>query len=352
MENRDEAPGVRDDAVDWDRLARYLAGESSAAEADEVRGWLANDPARGELLRALGAALELAADPAPAGLDVDAALGRVHARMDEDVERPVIPFRPRRHPARVGWSAPALRMAAAVLLLIGGAFLAMRMVRGAGDASSVQAFSTAVGERDSVRLPDGTRVLLGPGSRLTYAEDYGRERREVHLRGEAMFDVRHDAARPFAVRAGGVRVRDIGTAFTVRTGPGGEVRVVVTSGSVAVRSEAQPASAETVLRRGDRATMNEGHVRAQRAAATPEDLAWTRGELVFRDAPLDQVAADVRRWYGIELRADDPAVAGRRLTASFGDEPREQVVRVIALALGAEAAVRGDTAVLRDGAPR
>ena len=352
MENRDEAPGLRDDAVDWDRLARYLAGESSAAEAAEVRGWLAADPARRELLGALDDAMDRAALPLPAGLDVEAALHAVHGRMDAEREAPVIPLRPRPQPARGGWSSPALRIAAAVLLLLGGSFLALRMMRGADPAAGMQVFATAVGERDSLRLPDGTRVLLGPGSRLAVGRAYGRERREVELRGEAMFDVRHDAARPFAVRAGEAWVRDIGTAFTVHTGADGEVRVVVTAGAVAVRGARQESAAETVLREGDRAVFSGANVVAQRDAATEEDLAWTRGELVFRDAPLEQVAADVRRWYGVELRADDPAVAGRRLTASFADEPREQVVRVIALALGAEVAVHGDTAVLRDGAPR
>jgi transmembrane sensor len=86
---------------------------------------------------------------------------------------------------------------------------------------------------------------------------------------------------------------------------------------------------------------------AERAAATPDDLAWAQGRLVFRDAPLDQVSAELRRWYGIFLRADDETVAGRRLTASFGDEPPADVLRVIGLALGADVTMRGDTAVLR-----
>jgi transmembrane sensor len=102
-----------------------------------------------------------------------------------------------------------------------------------------------------------------------------------------------------------------------------------------------------VLRQGDRGTLDDGRMTAERAAATEDDLAWTRGRLVFRDAPLEQVAADLRRWYGVELRAGDDAVAARRLTASFGEEAPADVLRVIGLALGADVAMRGDTAVLR-----
>ncbi|MBW3572607.1 MAG: FecR domain-containing protein [Gemmatimonadetes bacterium] len=330
--------------VDWEVLARFMAGESPADEADAVRAWLAENPARHDVLRALDRTLDRAAAPA-SGVDVEAALRRVHARMDAP-GTPAIPLRPpaRRAPARSAGAAPWLRIAAAVLLLIAG-FFAWQVVRGGGSAPL--AYSTGVGQRDSVRLPDGTSVLLGPASRLTLAADYGRTARRVELHGEALFDVPHDQERPFTVRAGGAWVRDIGTTFSVEADSAAGVRVVVTSGAVAVRATEAPDGGELVLREGDRGRVAAGQVTAERAAATADDLAWTRGRLVFRDAPLEQVAADLRRWHGIHLRAGDAAVAGRRLTASFDGEPPEQVVRVIGLALGAEVTMRGDTAVLR-----
>lgn len=348
MRNGTERPGLRDEP-DWEVLARYLAAESPAAEAEAVRAWLAESPGREAVLRALDQTLDRYAAPPPAGLDVEGALARVHARMDAP-ETPVIPFR---RPERVR-ASPALRIAAALLVMIGGYF-AWQLLRSPRGPVVGRAYTTGVGERDSLRLPDGTTVLLGPGSRLTLALDYGVAAREVELEGEALFDVPHDEARPFTVTAGAARVRDIGTTFSVHADEEAEVRVVVTAGAVALRAARAPAEEELVLRQGDRGVLAEGRATAERAAATPEDLAWTQGRLVFRDAPLAQVAADLRRWYGVELRADDPTVAGRRLTASFTDESSDDVVRVIALALGAEVAMRGDTAVLRAapaGAPR
>lgn len=347
MDRGIEGPVTDGDSVDWELLARFLAGESPPAEADAVRAWLAADPRRQTVLGALDRALDHAAVPPPAALDVEGALGRVHARMDAP-ETPVIPFRrpERTRPGRGGWRSPALRAAAAVILVIGGAFLFWRMTRTGPLSSAVAAYSTGVGERDSVRLPDGTRVLLGPASRLTVAGGYGERAREVTLRGEAMFDVPHDDARPFTVRAGAARVRDIGTVFTVEATPGAGVRVVVTQGAVALRAAESRSGDEMVLREGERGELAEGGSAPRRAAATEDDLAWTRGQLVFRDAPLAEVAGELRRWYGLTLRADDPAIADRRLTASFQGEPPEQVLRVIALALGAEVQTRGDTAVL------
>lgn len=331
--------------MDWEVLARFMAGESPADEADAVRAWLAENPARHDVLRALDGALATVAAP-PAGLDVESALRSVHARMDAP-ETPVIPFRA---PARTAPAprrtipAPWLRAAAAVVLLL-GVWFAWQAVRGGG--STLVAYSTDVGERDSLRLPDGTTVILGPDSRLTLDGGYGEKTRDVNLRGEALFDVPHDDARPFTVHAGEGWVRDIGTTFSVVADSATGVRVVVTAGAVALRTTERPGEGELVLRQGDRGTLAAGRMTAERAAATPDDLAWTRGRLVFRDAPLEQVAADLRRWHGIELRAEDATIAQRRLTASFGDERAADVLRVVALALGADLAMRGDTAVLR-----
>jgi ferric-dicitrate binding protein FerR (iron transport regulator) len=81
-----------------------------------------------------------------------------------------------------------------------------------------------------------------------------------------------------------------------------------------------------------------------------------QGRLVFEDATLASVAADLRRWYGVVLRFEDPALASRTIRAEFRGEPVEEVLRVIGMTFG-EMEMRGDTAVLSapagaSGAPR
>ena len=78
-----------------------------------------------------------------------------------------------------------------------------------------------------------------------------------------------------------------------------------------------------------------------------------RGRLVYHDAPIAEVRADLRRWYGLELRLTDSALDARHLTATFEGESADAVLRVIGLALGADVERRGDTAVVRPraGAP-
>jgi len=121
------------------------------------------------------------------------------------------------------------------------------------------------------------------------------------------------------------------------------------AGEALLRGAGAPDDRGVRLERGDRGTLRtDSRVEVDRGTATEADLAWTRGRLVFTEATLDRVRADLRRWYGIELKIADSGLAGRHLTASFAGEPVQQVLDVIALALGVTIEHRGggDTAVI------
>ncbi|MFL5540240.1 MAG: FecR family protein, partial [Longimicrobiaceae bacterium] len=205
------------------------------------------------------------------------------------------------------------------------------------------AYTTEVGASRTVNLPDGSVVRLAPLSRIEVAPGYGRPDRAVALTGEAYFEVRHDAAHPFTVRTATAEVRDLGTTFSVAEGDSGGARVVVTAGSVSLRPSA--GGDAVVLRAGDRGDVSAaGEVRVERGTAGEDDVAWTKGRLVFRDAPIPEVADALRRWYGITLVVRDPELARRHLTASFGTETADEAVQVVAAALGGQLQRRGDTA--------
>jgi transmembrane sensor len=242
-----------------------------------------------------------------------------------------------------------LRAAAVVLLAVGVTLIWYRMrMRGSVGEPTVVAtalnYETRVGQTDSVGLPDGTRVVLGPDSRLTVAAEYGSQARELRLAGEAFFRVTHDAAHRFRVRAASAVIEDLGTSFAVRD-DGGDVYVAVESGAVSLRDSA--ASRGLELQAGDRGTLAHGVPTVERAAATPDDMAWTRGRLIFTGAPMSAVAADLKRWYGIELAIADPSISSKHLTAAFAGESPDQVLQMIGLALGATIERHGNTAVLR-----
>jgi len=352
-----ETPNSRDDSADWDAIARYYAGESTPDEAAAVRRWLEAHPAEASALGSLNDATALLANATPPGLDVEAALKRVVERRDAPDVIPIDGRAARRTPAHATvaarrWQPIALRAAAAAVLLIGtGVWWHSQRTGGYTPTSGAQTFATNVGQRDSVRLADGTRVLLAPESRLTVAVGYGTRVREVELTGEAYFDVRHDEARPFVVHAGGADIRDLGTTFTVHAIGDQGVRVAVTSGSVSLAPAKASPNDAVVLHPGDAGTVAVGgRMLVERGGTTEPDTAWTRGRLVFREAPVSSVRAELRRWYGIDLVVDS-TFAARHLSMTFDGETADRVLEVIALSLGAEVQRQGNTAVIKPAPP-
>jgi transmembrane sensor len=266
----------------------------------------------------------------------------------------VIPLRPRPSAelalVRSRWRAAGVRAAAAVLV-VAGASLVWRATRpaerSASDAhatsAATQSYATIAGRVDTVKLTDGSTVILGPSSRVVLAGGYGARARELTLDGQAFFDVVHDDGRPFIVRTPSATLRDVGTSFSVRSDSVRGTRVAVTSGAVDLVSSQAGAGSPTVLHAGDRANVTRDRMQVERGVVAGDELSWTRGVLVFHDAPLTTVAIELRRWYGLELVVTDPTIASRRLTATFDRASGDDVGRVLAAVLGGTVRRSGDT---------
>lgn len=328
---------------DWERIARYLTGEASGDEADATARWTQADPHRASIVQLLRPALSNKAPDYSQDVDVERALAKVKARFDEPK---VIPLASRQVRIQDSRSLSALlRIAAAVIVLLGATTVwqTMRQSHGIGAA---QTYATSIGERREISLRDGTRVLLGPTSRLVVLP--ADESRGVALDGIAYFNVVHDPAHPFTVKAGSITIQDVGTAFSVENDDSAGTRVAVDSGVVAIGASDQPVSNGAVLHARDRATADpSGTVAVERSAVSEDDLAWVHGRLVFRDAPLVLVGAELYRWYGVRLRVADSSLANLHLTASFSGEPVDRVLNVIALSLGAQIERQGSVAILQ-----
>jgi transmembrane sensor len=199
-----------------------------------------------------------------------------------------------------------------------------------------------------VKLADGSRVLLGPDSRLTVPADYGTTSRAVELHGDGYFDVQHDSTKPFAVHVGTALIEDVGTIFTVESDAGDTTTVAVVSGSIRLRGNNSSPDGGVVLAAGDRGSIDaRGNVRAERHAVRDDDVAWTTGRLVFRDASLTRVAGEIHRWYGVTLHVADSSLLNRHVTTTISGEPIDQVLKILELALGGVHVYRqGDSAIV------
>lgn len=166
-----------------------------------------------------------------------------------------------------------------------------------------------------IELADGSRIALAAASALTVS---GRDQRRLKLQGSAYFDVPHDPARTLTIESGEYQVRDIGTRFEIATSPGG-IRVAVEEGEVSVsaRNLAQPLAVTA----GRQLLVSGGSNTAEYVAVATEDVAsWRTGRLVFHNAPLSQVVAEISRHAGVEV-AVDPQLADRRFSGvlTIGD---------------------------------
>jgi len=180
-------------------------------------------------------------------------------------------------------------------------------------------------------LPDGSRIRLGPSSRIGYDSDFGTVSRNVDLDGEAYFDVASDE-HPFVVSATHARVRAVGTRFSVVSRPGSDyLEVAVLRGAVEVSTPDGDQRYELPagqLLHGDNERLSSPR------AADPALLARREaGDWVFEAAAIRAVVAELERHFGTRIRLDGIAPA-RRVTMALPRTSLPAALSALAAATG------------------
>lgn len=210
-------------------------------------------------------------------------------------------------------------------------------------------YTTAVGEMRRIALADGSTLILNTDSaarvRLTH------EQRSVRLlRGEAVFEVAHDSARPFIVTANAWRVRAVGTVFGVRLRDE-EVDVTVSQGAVELQS-----GATTKNLTGARVTANEQsmlkpvmpvHVERIPPQRVEQRFAWLNGMVAFSGESLGEAAAEINRHNRRQLVIDDETLASQPIVGAFKATDIDAFAAAAAAALDAEEVTHGNAVHLR-----
>lgn len=236
---------------------------------------------------------------------------------------------PRRRQHRSGWHMP-LALAASVAVCA----VVLVFALGVFDrAPPPVVYATGPDQRDSVRLEDGSQLVLNADTTVAVRMD-DRQRALVLERGEVVFGIAHDPRRPFRVEAGSGIVTALGTRFQIRREPA-QVTVTLLEGSVALE---RPDSGERrQLTPGDQASYGDaGTPVALRMVDTEVVSSWTRGRLLFRSTPLAEVVAEVNRYASTPLKLEDPSLGALPVSGTFPMDDSESV----ALALQALLPVR------------
>lgn len=340
-------------AADSELLARYVAGVATGEEIGELEARLPSDDALRleverlqEIWNRSGPRPAMAIPPeridaawvrlrdATAAPSAQGAVAATPPRTSPD--RSLLALRSVRPPWRAGVIAASLLAAAAAALwvLLPGDTPSRPTVAA---TAATREFVAPAGSILTIGLPDGTRVILAPESRLTAPVDLAGTSRDATLIGRAYFEVSPDPARPFRVVAGGSITRVLGTAFDVRAYPGAwTTEVVVRSGQVAIRAANQTEQHARKLGRADQAVVSaDGAVEVRADVDVDALLGWTTGTLAFRGTPLRDVIPELESWFDVEIQLADPALSGRRITATFEEEGTDVVLGAVAELVGA-----------------
>jgi len=298
----DSTTSLAEQAAYWWQV--FHDGEATAAEHREFADWVARSPERVEaylqtarLHKALttpgvrwpeASAEQLIRDARAA----PAELVQLHPRAATAPERRETRFAPRL----------AFALAASLIVAVGIAWSVFRQP---------EQYLTAFGEQRSVMLADGTRVTLNTASKIEV--ELGEEHRVVHLlQGEALFEVAHDAARPFDVSAGNATVRAVGTQFNVDARPR-QTTITVVEGRVAFLTGKAP-----ILVAGDRLVVGEtGASALSHGVNLSAALAWTRHQLVFERRALGDVAAEFNRYNRGRITIESASLRDQEVTGVF-----------------------------------
>ena len=198
-----------------------------------------------------------------------------------------------------------------------------------------KSYETAIGEIRHVPLQDGSTVAINTASEIDV--ELKPELRQVDLdRGEVWFKVAKDPARPFIVAAGAVRVRAVGTAFSVRRRSSG-TDVVVAEGVVEtwnVGDETQ----KITLTAGQKAVMSDAEqpqIAMIGGTEVERTLAWRNGQISLYGESVATAAAEFNRYNATKLTIDDPHLAEEKVVGQFHTDEPEAFARAVVATLGA-----------------
>lgn len=222
------------------------------------------------------------------------------------------------------------RVAAALLLLfITSFFTFYHFHRPSAPTVSMVVKENPPGQKSTIALPDGTKVWLNSGSRITFPEKFS-HKRTVQLQGEAYFEVVENAEKPFEVISNGVITTALGTSFNVKAyDRQPEVEVLLVTGKVSVERGMKKTGNRNkiVISRGEKVIYNTlDHTMDKVRYEDNQEILWKDGIISFRKAGYREIEERLERWYGVEIEAQGLNRRRLRYTADFDNENLERVL--------------------------
>jgi len=319
----------------WNRMARYLAGEMNMNEEIAFVNELKGNPQQQSELKKMEKTWKYFIDnPSHGKRDSGKAWDQLKGRLEEDgllVD----------HATGSGNrnKFPLLRVAASILLIlaIGIPSLYFGVIR----SNENEAFQSDYAEEgiSTIDLPDGSRVYLNDGAKITYPADFN-QGRSVELDGEAFFEVMSDPVNPFTVRSGQVVVSVLGTSFNVKQTAGLQsVEVYVESGKV--RMALDNSEQFITLEPGDLGHSSRSEL-SRSEQTDPNYIAWKTKDFKFVDADLMEVLLELEESYHVEIQTGSVDIKGMKITTTYQEQSIDAILETIGTAFGLSVSNRED----------
>ena len=348
-------------------ILRYLTGETSEQEAREVQEWL---QAKEENRRLFAQHKKLwLCSGALAVYDADKIK---HDR--KKVELKIRNSELQRSLVRANKWIRRLAYAASILLLIGATVVLSIILQSETPAMHLELLAggeieTSYGSKSLVTLPDGSKVWVNAGSKITYPANFGETERNVHLTGEAYFDVAKMDEIPFYVNTDLVKIIVYGTSFNVKAYPDDDrVETTLDHGAISITRNdvpnriirVEPNQKVTVMRNLQEPSDSSAPAFASSSQArsaeteilemknTEAITAWKDNRLVFDQEPLWSLAKQLERTYNVQIIFNDEKIKSIRYTAAIKEIPIDQVLEAISLTSPINYSIKGSEIILTE----
>ncbi|MFC1565050.1 FecR family protein [candidate division KSB1 bacterium] len=337
--------------IDWDLIGKYLTGETSGEENILIKTWLESDPDNQKLIDDLK---EVWNSPVaePPLCDVSKMKSEILSKSgitkSRKVKERIIPSLHFYRYSRI------LRYAAALIVSILSTYFLANFLLSTENSQNTGLNKIVVknGIREQITLSDGTAITLDAGSEFSYPENFGSETREVFLKGEAFFEVKSLAGRPFIVYAENAVVMVLGTKFNVKAWQEtNSVEVVVSEGNVMMRSRLSSDEEAVIIRESQMSEMvKDSEPFAPQDVPVENYISWLNNEKRFENTKLIEIVSQIERWYDLTINIENKQLLSVRMTMLVQKkEPAKDYIDLISSILDIDYVISEKTVTFKQG---
>jgi len=287
-------------------LIKYILGEADAAEGREVEAWAALSNANAKKLEEVKIILETSkrlAQVSPLGEAEAWEKFKTKRAASKNQSAKIIPIS-----TNTNW----LRIAAAVIFLIGGGWIGYYIYSSQKGSSAEWVNLKATNAVRVDTLPDGSIVHINKNSSIAYAGNF-KSRREIKLTGEAFFNVKHNDEVPFTVHVNDIKILDVGTAFNVKSKQH-NTEVIVESGIVRVSKS----NATVQLKAQQMVNIKSGD-KEFKIEKSPDLLYnyYATNTFIANNTPLKRLIDVINEAYGADIKIKNNALRNTPITVTI-----------------------------------